>query len=212
MQPARGESCPSGQRRDPAAPGEDKFLSPGNESLHISTNSLTRGQIRRSTGSIPPGRVRSPPSHWVFADWLGLLEPARGESCTSGQRRGPAAPAEDKFLSLGNKSLHISTTSLTLARIRRSPGSMPPRMVRNPQPNWVIAHWLGLMEPARGESCLSGQRRRLATPGKHGVSSPDSKPFHISADNSSNLGSKTGIPRVDTATHGVVTLTTLAGC
>ena len=32
----------------------------------------------------------------LVADWLRLVEPARGESCPSGQRRGPDAPGEDK--------------------------------------------------------------------------------------------------------------------
>ena len=57
-------------------------------------------------------------THWVIADWLGLMEPARGESCLSGQRRGPAAPGEDKFPSPGQKSFHISTNSTTQGRKR----------------------------------------------------------------------------------------------
>ena len=89
------------------------------------------------------------------------MEPARGESCPSGQRRGPAAPEEDRFLSPHQKSLHISTTSTTpttRGRQGRSPGSIPPRRVWKPQPHWVVADWLRLMEPARGKSCPSGQR------------------------------------------------------
>ena len=48
--------------------------------------------------------------HWVFADWLGLMEPACGDSRPSGQRRRPAAPGEDKFPSTDQKSIYISTT------------------------------------------------------------------------------------------------------
>ena len=44
MEPARGEICPSGQRRDPAAPGGDRDLSPDKKSFHISiTNSNNLG-------------------------------------------------------------------------------------------------------------------------------------------------------------------------
>ena len=72
------------------------------------------------------------------------MEPARGESCLSGQRRGPATPGEDKLPSPGQKSFHISTTPTTRGRKRRSPGSMTPRKVWKPQPTWLVANWLGL--------------------------------------------------------------------
>ena len=101
---------------------------------------------------------------------------------------------------------------MTRGRKRRSPGSMPPRMVWKLEPNWLVANWLRLMDPVSGESCLSGQRRGLSSPGEDRVLSPDQKSFHISTTNSNNLGTKTGIPRVDTAPHGVETPTTLAGC
>ena len=109
--------------------------------------------------------------HRVIADWLGLMEPARGKSCPSGQRRGPAAPGEDKFLSPDQKYFRISTTPTNRGRKRRSPGSIPPRRVWKPQPHRVIADWLGLMEPARSESCPSGQRRGPAEPGEHNFQS-----------------------------------------
>ena len=123
------------------------------------------------------------------------MEPARGESCPSGQRRGHATPG-------GRIGFHprIKNSSISLqlqqpgGRKRRSPASMPPRMVWKPQPNWVIADWLRLMEPARGESCFSGQHRGPAVPGEDRVLSPHQKSFHISTTNSNNLGSKTGIP------------------
>ena len=49
-----------------------------------------------------PQGVETQP-HWVIANWLGLMEQARGESCPSGQRRGPAAPVEEKFPSSGQE-------------------------------------------------------------------------------------------------------------
>ena len=166
MEPARGGSCPSGQRRGSAAPGEDNFPSPDQKPFHISTTPTTRRRKRRFPGSIPPRRVCKPQSHWVMADWLRLMEPACGGSCPSGQRRGLAAPRKDKFPSPGQKPFHITTTPTTRGRQRRSPGSIPPGRGWTPQPNWLVADWLGLMEPACSESCPSGQRRGPTAPGE----------------------------------------------
>ena len=62
------------------------------------------------------------------------------------------------------------------------------------------------------ENCLSEQRRGPAAPGEDRVLSPHHKSFHISTTNANNLGSKTRIPRVDTAPHGVGTPATLLAC
>ena len=173
--------------------------SPGQKSFHISTTPTTRGGKRRPPGSIPPRRVWKPQPHWVIADWLELImEPARGESFPSGQRRGPATPGDDNIPSPGQKSFHISSIPTSRGRKHRSPGSILPCRVWKPHPHWVIVDWLGLMEPARCESCPSGQRRGPASPGEERVSSPDQKYFHISTTNSNNLGTTTGILRVDT--------------
>ena len=157
-EPARGESCPSGLRRGPATPGEDK-VHPRirNPSVSLKLRQPGHGRKRRSHGARPPRTVWKPQPHQLIADWLELMEPARGESCPSGQRRGSAAPGEDKVPSLDRKFSHISTTPTNRGRKRRSPVSIPPRAVWKPQSH-LIGDWLGLMEPARGESCPSGQR------------------------------------------------------
>ena len=180
MEPARGERCPSGQRRGPAAPEEDNLPSPGQSSFHTSTTPTIRGRNRRSPGSIPPLRVWKPQPNWLVADWLRLMEPARGESCPSCLRRRLTAPGEDNFPSPVQKSFRTSTTPTIWGRKRRSPGSIPPRRVWEPQPNWLVANWLRLIEPARGESCPSGQRRRPAAPGEANLPSPGLKSFLIS--------------------------------
>ena len=180
MEPACGESCPSGQHRGPAAPGEDRVSSPDEKFFHISTTPTTRGRKRRSPGSIPPRTVWRPQPHWLAADELGLMEPARGEGCPSGQRRGPAAPGEDRVLSPDHKSFNISTTLTTWGRKRGSPGSILPRTVWKPQRHWLIADWMGLMEPVGGDGCPSGQGRGCAAHGEVKVPSPDQKFFHIS--------------------------------
>ena len=174
MEPARGKSFPSRQRRDLAAPGEDGISSPDHKSFLIfTTNSNDLGTKKRIPGSIPPRTVWKCESDWLVSDWLGIMEPARDESCPSGQRRGSAAPGEDKCLSPDQKSSYISTTPANRTGKRRSPGSVPFRTAWKPQPHWLVADWLGLMQPARGESCPSGQRRGPAAPGEDRVSSPD---------------------------------------
>ena len=151
MDPARCESCPSGQRRGPTAPGEERVLSPDHQSFYISK---TKSNDLGTTTGIPrvdtaPHGVITPP-HWVVADWLGLMEPAGGGGCPSGQGRGYAAHGEVKV---------PSPDPATRGRKRRSPESIQPRRVWKPQPHWLVTDWLGLMGPARGESCPSGQRR-----------------------------------------------------
>ena len=139
MEPARGKSCPSGERRGPAAPGEDNFPSPDQKSFHLPTNPTTRGRKQISPGSVPPRRIWNPQPHGVVADWRRLMDPARVESCTSGQRRLPAALREDQVLSPNQKSFHIPTTPTTRGRKRRFRGLMSPRRVWNPRPTgWLL--------------------------------------------------------------------------
>ena len=150
-----------------------KVTIPGSETLPYLYNSNyleTQTQIPR-VDTTPQGVETQP--RWVITDWLGFMEPPRGESCPSGQRRGPAAPGEDNFPSPGQKPFHTSTTLTTRRRKGRSPGSIPPCSMWIPQPHRVIADWLGLMKPARGESFPLGQRRGPATPGGDRVLSPD---------------------------------------
>ena len=77
-------------------------------------------------GSIPPRRVWKPRSHWVIADYLRLMDPARGQSFPSGQRRGPAAPGEDKFPSPGQEIFYESTTptKTQISRVDTAPQGM----------------------------------------------------------------------------------------
>ena len=65
----------------------------------------------------------------------------------------------------------------------------------------LIADWLGLMEPARSRSCPSPYRRGPTAPGADSVPSRVQEYFYTSASPTS----KTVIPRVDVASHGVET-------
>ena len=67
------------------------------------------------------------------------------------------------------------------------------------------------MKSARGESCPPGQRRGPAARGEDEFPFPDQKSFHISTI-PNKPGTKTEMPRVDTAPHVVETPTPLAGC
>ena len=103
----------------------------------------------------------------MIADWLGLMEPARGESFPSGQRRGPAVPGVDRVSCPDQKSFHISTTKPnTWGTKTGSPGSTPPRTVWKPQPHRLVADWLGLVESVGGERCPSDQGRGRAAHGE----------------------------------------------
>ena len=71
------------------------------------------------------------------------MEPARGESFPPGQRRGLAAPGEDRVLSPDQKSFHISTTNSNNLGTKRGPrGSIPSRTVWNPNHiGWLLISW-----------------------------------------------------------------------
>ena len=70
------------------------------------------------------------------------------------------------------------------------------RTVWEPQPNWPVTDWLGIVHKAS-----TPQGRQVSTPGLEIV-----KYFH----NSDNLGTNTVIPRVETIPNGVKTPVRLA--
>ena len=130
MEPAHGESCPSGQRR---SPGKDKLPYADEKYFHTSTTPTTRARKQRSPGLIPLRTVWKHQPHWPVADWLRVMEPVRAESCPSGQHRGRAANAKDRVLSPNQKFVKISTTLTTGGPKRISPRPMPPRTLWKPQ-------------------------------------------------------------------------------
>ena len=180
MEPTRGRSCPPGERQGPAASGKDKAPSPYPMSFHTFANPTTRTRKQGSPSRYRPARCGNSNPRWLIADWLGLMEPARRESCPLDQRRGPDASGEDK-VSPPDKNPSISLQLQQLGDENRDPpGRYHPARCGNPNPHRLIADWLGLMEPARGESCPSGQRRGPAAPGEDIFPSPDHASFQIS--------------------------------
>ena len=240
MEPARGESCSSGQRRGPAALGKDKLSHPrirnpamylqlqqtGDENgdslgryrsarcgspnrigwLPIDWGSWSQHVARVSPQDnveVPPDprrtiyhpRIRNASMYLQLrqnrdenADLPGLFRSAR---CGNPNRisrlligwgswspRAASVSHRDNvevrphpgrigyYPRIINPSISLQLTPTNGGRKQRSPGSIPPRAVWKPQPHWLVARWLGLMEPARGEGCPSGQRRGHAAPGE----------------------------------------------
>ena len=81
----------------------------------------------------------------------------------SGSKIKPAPPGDDRVPPPDQKSLHTSRTPTTRGRKRRFPGSIPPRRVWKPQPHWVIADWLGIVESQRCLLYTSPSPRDLST-------------------------------------------------
>ena len=137
-----------------------------------------------------------PQSHWS----RGFTRPrpvsgrgARGGSCSSGERRCPAAPGEDKAPSPDHKPFHTSNSHELGTK------TVPPRVdtaSHSGSSNWLVADWMGFVEFRR-------------TRGGQGLIT-SSKIFPC-LYNSKKPGTKTVIPRVDTAPHGVETPIPLAG-
>ena len=129
----------------------------------------------------------------LVTDRLGFMKPARSESVFSGKRRGPAPHPEDESPSPDQKSFHTPKTPTSRGRKQLSPRLIPPRTVWKPHPHRLIADRLGLMEPARGKSCFSGQSRGLAAPGDYKTQPQIIKFPRIYTSNTSRTN--IGIPR-----------------
>ena len=132
----------------------------------------------------PPGRYRPArcgnpnPTGWLLIDWDSWSQRAARVAPLANVEVPPHPGRIGHHLRIRNPSFSITPT--TWGRKRGSPESIPPRKVLKPQPHSLIAYWLGLMEPASGEDCPSGQGRGRAAHGEVKVPSRDQKYFHIS--------------------------------
>ena len=170
MESARGESCPSGQRRGPVPPGDDEFPSPDQKSIQ------TTHKPGDENGD-PPVRYRPArcgnlnPIGWLLIGWGSWSQRAARVALRADVDvlPHPGRIGSHPRIKNPSKSLQFQTQG----RKRRSPASIPPRTVWKPQPQWLVADWLGLMAPAWVESCPSSQRRDPAEPGEDLVSSSD---------------------------------------
>ena len=158
----------------------DRFLSSDEKSFQISTTPTTRGQNGYPSGPYRPARYGNPNPHFLVVDWIGLMKPARDESCPSEHLGGSAAPGDDIVSSSDEKSFQTSTTSTTQEKRGDTPGQYRSAWCGNPNPHCLVANWMGLMEPARGENCPLRQRQGNAAPGEDKFPSPDEKSFQIS--------------------------------
>ena len=127
---------------------------------------------------------------WLFADWLGLTEPARGQSCLSGRNQGPAAPGEDRVSSVDQKSFR----TLQLQQPGDETGdsrSILPRTVWKPQRHLLIADWQGLVGSVPGDGCPSGQYRGPAASEENKFPSLNDKSIYLQLQ---QLGDEYGDP------------------
>ena len=134
MKRARGKRWPTGQRRGPAAPREQKLSSPDQKSFDTFATTTCRGRKTVIPGSIRPCTVWTRQPHLLPANWLRLMGPAGCGSCLSGKRRSPAAFGEDKVPPPDQKSFHNLQLQHPGDEDRDQPGRRMPARCRNPNP------------------------------------------------------------------------------
>ena len=87
-----------------------------------------------------PRTVWKPHAHWLIDDRLGLMKQVRSENCLSGQRRGPAAPEDDKIPRPDQTSFLLSTIPTPRGRKQWSPCRCRPARVGNlNRAGWLLA-------------------------------------------------------------------------
>ena len=139
------------------------------------------------------------------------MEPARGERCLSGQRRGPAAPEEIE----SHPWIRNPSISLQLPQPGDENGDPPgryrPARCGNPKPTgWLLIGWSSCSQCAARISPRDNVEVPLP-PGRIG-SYPRIRNPSISLQlTPTTWGRKRGSPRVDTAPHCVKIPTILAG-
>jgi len=130
---------------------ENRVSSPDHKQFHTSTTPMNRGRKRCSPGLISPRKMWKPPT--PPADrWL------------AGVRGVP--PHRGRIDS--QPRIRTTSTHLQVQQTGHENGDSSGRYrcawCGNPQPHWLIADWLGLVEPAAS--------------GKHRVPSSDHESFH----------------------------------
>ena len=134
----------------------------------------------------PPGRYRPArggnpnQTGWVLIDWDSWSQRAARVAPRDNVEAPPHPGSIGSHPRIRNPSISAQLTPTTRGRKQGSPGSIPPRTVWKSQLHWLVADWLGIMEPAGGDSCPSGQGRGRAAHEEVKAPSPDQKSFHIS--------------------------------
>lgn len=161
-------------------PRDHILLSPSSETLPYIDNFNNLGRKRISPGSIPTRKVRKTQPYLLIYSWLGLMEPARGESRPWRQHRDPAAPGGGKLLSLGQtKSIHLQL---------QHPGTKTntPRVDAAAQGVELQSHWMsfymgGAHDGASARRKLPvGQHRGSTAPGDDNAPYLGQKSLHTS--------------------------------
>lgn len=101
---------------------------------------------------IQPRTGRKPQLHWLIADCLGLMTPARGDGCLGKMSRSLGTLKGPRTVpNVFNAATPVTKTFIVWIDA-----------VRHSLLHLLAAEWLRLMEPVRDESSPAGQRRRLA--------------------------------------------------
>ena len=180
---------------------EEKLALPEQKFFHVSKTPTHRGRKRRFPGSIPLRMVWKPQPHGLTAKRqpgvLGTSATRGGQdpipgSTNRGRNRWPPGSIPPRTVwkpqsdirrkshpRIRNPSIHLQPQQ-TGVKNGGPPGSMPSRTCGNPN--------LGFVKPA--------------SPGEDNIPYPDHNPYIF---NSYKPGTKTVVPWVDTAPHGVET-------
>ena len=138
MEPGRGESCLSGQRRGLAAPGRIR-LHPRIRNPSISLQLCQPGDETEIPRVATDLHGVDTPTSLADSSLAGTHGASALRELPLGQRRGLAAPEENKVTSPDLKPFQIFTNPTTRRRKRRSRGSIPPAWCGNPNPNCWLA-------------------------------------------------------------------------
>ena len=139
MDPARGQSCPSGQRRHPAALSEDHVLSPDENSFHTPATPTTRGRKQWSPRSIPPRAAKKPQLHIrMLIGWSSWSQRA---ARVATRANGEVPPNPGRISSPPRVRNHSTSVQLQLTRNENEdpPGRYRSAGGRNPNlTGWLL--------------------------------------------------------------------------
>ena len=133
---------------------------------------------------------------------MGLMESTLGESCPPGQRGGPAARGEDRAPFPDHQSFHTSIIP-TGDENGNPPGRYRPAWCGSPNATGWLLIDRGLRSQRAARIFPRANVEIPPHPGRPWSGPRIINPSKISTTD--NSGTKTEIPRVDTASHGVET-------
>ena len=175
MEPCAARVAPLANVDVPPQPGRIRFYPRMiNPSIPLQLQQ-TGDENRDRPGRYLPARCGNPnPTGWLLIGW-GLWNQRAARVASRASAEVP--PHQGKISShprIRNPSISLQLHQPGDENVDlSSPGSISSHKVWKPQPKWLGANWLRLIEQAPGESCLSRQPRGPAAPGEDRVLFPD---------------------------------------